>query len=714
MNKALKAHSKIKHIGLVDADLLCIGTRHPNLALLKIAGYLRDNGYERKTAGTENENEYTYELLTNESNFEELQKLDRIYVSCVFSFTLDDAPVLLTTLLNDKKLSKKVLMGGTGSYANLSVEEGFAEKREEDMHRLENDAFLNTLTNKAGNKGINMCTQMPDYHLYDEFVSVMENVKSSPNYYKDYKDYSIGFLTRGCFRRCPFCVNKLERKALPYSNLEDFLDNEIDEETGKLKRPYIYLWDDNFLASPYWERLLDELIATGRPFQFRQGLDERLLAQNRRGEEMAAKLSQANYHGDFIFAFDNWFDRDIIVRALKIWKYYCPKKETKFYLFCGFQQTPDDDKRFQQDIAQIFQRISVLMRYGCLGYIMRHENYKNSPMPNIYVQIARWCNQPGFYRNLSFWQFCYKNQTYWEEHSLGIKHDRLKTYEEFLVDYNNGYYQEIKMTTPLRAVFDFLNEFRGHKKLFLSFFNISFRQMIDSNLWYRDKEIMMDNIKYVLDVNFWNNVIGNSTNERVLLKAFYTHSDTSIIEDKSKSELLLEVLKKYKCSEILKIISNDFKPFTIDIKDISQFSDFSDAYYMVPYLLAYCGKKDVDYEFMGSMLRENKRNAVADKKYGENHIKTAAQMGLCSFSRCRGNANELGNAFIKLSDTERKKMLPKICLYIPYIQNYFMKGANNIIREEILCILSVTTQNLRRSNVNTIIEIIKDSIDYEF
>ncbi len=108
--------------------------------------------------------------------------------------------------------------------------------------------------------------------------------------------------------------------------------NKIDEKTGKLKRPYIYLWDDNFLASPYWDRLLDELIATGRPFQFRQGLDERLLAQNRRGEEMADKLSKANYHGDFIFAFDNWFDRNIIVKALKIWKYYCPKKETKFYL----------------------------------------------------------------------------------------------------------------------------------------------------------------------------------------------------------------------------------------------------------------------------------------------------------------------------------------------------------------------------------------------
>src|SRR5574344_1107180 len=146
------------------------------------------------------------------------------------------------------------------------------------------------------------------------------------------------------------------------------------------------------------------------------------------------------------------------------------------------------------------------------------------------------------------------------------------------------------MTTPLKAVFDFINEFREHKKLFLIFFNISFIQMTDPNLWYRDKEIMMNNVKYVLDANFWNNIIDNSINEQVLLKAFYTHSDTSIIEDKSKSELLLEVLKKYKCSEILKIISNDFKPFTIDKKDISQFSDFSDAYYMVPYLLAYCGK----------------------------------------------------------------------------------------------------------------------------
>ena len=712
----LKNRKQFYHIGLVDADLLCNGTRHPNLALLKIAGYFRDNGYKRRSIESNDiyEDTNTYELLTNDSNFDDLQKLDHIYVSCVFSFTYDDPPTLLSCLLSDKKLSHKVHIGGTGSYANLSVDDGFAEKRAEDMSKLENDSFLNNLTNKLGHKGIDMRTQMPDYHLYDDYISVMESIKASPAYFKDYKEYSIGFLTRGCFRRCPFCVNKLEHKAMPYSKLSDFLDNEIDEATGKLKRPYIYLWDDNFLASPYWEQLLDDLIATKRPFQFRQGLDERLLAQSKRGEDMAKKLASANYHGDFIFAFDNWSDRRTIVKALKIWKYYCPKRETKFYLFCGFRQTPSDEFSFQKDIAEIFMRICVLMRYGCLGYIMRHEDYKKSPMPNIYVQIARWCNQPGFYRNLSFWQFCYKNQTYWEEHTLGIKHDRLKSYEEFIDDYEHGYYDDKVMTTPLKTVFEFLNKFRHHKNLFLNFFNLSFKKMIEPNLWERDAEITFYGKKYVLNNIFWDSVIGNKDKELALLKAYYCHSDNSILNDTNKSAILLDVLKKYKCSEILDVIRVGFSPYTVEKKDISQFSDFRDAYYSVPFILANCGLKDVDYSRMGYMLRSETRKEVADKKYGENHMKTAAQLGLCNFERCRANGNSLGNQFVKLSDTEQKALLPKLCLYIPYIQNYFMSGSREQSLEEMLNILSETTRVRRRPNVNTIIDTIKNSLDYEF
>lgn len=467
--KALRVPPMYKCIGLVDADMLDNGTRHPNLVLMKLAGFFHDN-------------HLLFELILDPNA--DITRYSKIYMSRVFTFTkLPD--LYLKAKQTDK--DEKFKLGGTGFYADIKSVKEYSKERENDMTRLEHDEFLNSFPNHSGGQsfGISMPRQMPYYHLYDAYVGQQIQKGYKKEKYKDYQNYSIGFLTRGCFRRCPFCVNKLERKAMPYSKLTDFLDNEIDEKTGKLKRPYIYLWDDNFLASPYWEKLLDELIATKRPFQFRQGLDERLLAQHKRGEDMARKLASSNYHGDFIFAFDNWFDRKIIVKALKIWKYYCPKKETKFYLFCGFHQSESGLKQFQQDIAEIFMRICVLMRYGCLPYLMRHEDYKKAPVPNLYVQIARWCNQPGFYRNLSFWQFCYKNQTYWEEHTLGIAHSRLKTYEEFVDDLNNGYYDDKKICMPLKSVHNFLQMYSVHKELFLSFFNLSFKQMTDSSLWER-------------------------------------------------------------------------------------------------------------------------------------------------------------------------------------------------------------------------------------
>ena len=35
----------MKKIGIIDADLLDRGTRHPNLALEKISGYYKSKGY---------------------------------------------------------------------------------------------------------------------------------------------------------------------------------------------------------------------------------------------------------------------------------------------------------------------------------------------------------------------------------------------------------------------------------------------------------------------------------------------------------------------------------------------------------------------------------------------------------------------------------------------------------------------------------------------
>lgn len=418
-NEILKKKKNIL-IGLVDADLLDNGTRHPNLVLLKLAGYFRDKGI-------------SYELIIDtEAN---LERYHRVYLSRVFAFT--SLPKFVTDFQKKHPRTWKntLQMGGTGFYATEENRNKFDEMRYKDMTQLEMDSFL---------PGFSMSHQMPDYDIYTSYIeSEIEkkineesrklqkrtgNIPTTQELnvikakcrkkYKDYLDYSIGFLTRGCIRQCPFCVNKGERQILSYSSLNDFVDN---------SRPFIYLWDDNFLCYKNWKILLQQLIDNGKPFQFRQGLDERVL-----DDERAKMLSKAPYHGDFIFAFDQWKDKDLIERKLKIWKRHCPTRTTKFYLFCGYELTKDDDDKIFTDVYYLFRRIQILMRFGCLGYVMRHADYENHRLGNIYTQVARWCNQPQFYKKMSFEEFVLRNQSYQEERSSSRRICKsLATYNEF-------------------------------------------------------------------------------------------------------------------------------------------------------------------------------------------------------------------------------------------------------------------------------------------
>lgn len=456
-------------IGLVDVDLLNGGTRHPNLALMKIAGFFRDNCIR-------------IELITDTDA--DVSKYKYIYMSKVFTFSPD--PNFYVKASDDER--KKFRRGGTGDYATITSVKEFTKARSKDMTSLETDPFMCSLPNKYGagypETGIVMARQMPYYDLYEEYIKekVAEGRKES--YYDDYRYFSIGFLTRGCFRHCPFCVNKLENTILPYSKLEWFVDQERGED-GKLKRPYVYLWDDNFLASDpsVWRPLLKSLQELGRPFQFRQGLDERIIAEKEYGPEIAETLSKCNYHGDYIFAFDNWRDREKIEKALKIWKHYNPQKGTKFYLFCGFKLRNGDDEALYKDIKELFQRIRVLMSYGCFGYVMRHEDYHNHDLSNIYVQIARWCNQPQFYRYMSFWEYCYRNQSYWEQNTLRRDVPNIKSYDEFLADLKSGYYKDIKICKTLKTCLAFIEKYKDRHKEVMEMFNYKLKQLEDPTLW---------------------------------------------------------------------------------------------------------------------------------------------------------------------------------------------------------------------------------------
>lgn len=322
-------------VGVIDADLLDNGTRHPNLALMKISAYCKSQRC----------------AVSLVEDYSDTWNYDLVFVSRVFTFT---------KVPSDLQSRKNVIVGGTGFFSD-----GGRDLPYEIEHIK------------------------PDYNLYTPYVAKQIEHGRSRAWFADYLDYSIGFTSRGCFRKCSFCVNKKYRRAFRHASVDEFLDN---------SRPRIYLWDDNVFACSEWEEIFDELAATKKPFQFRQGLDIRLLTKKK-----AEKLARARYAGDYIFAFDHIEDRDIIERHLKIWRTYSDKG-TRLYVLCAF------DSQDEHDIENTFERIKILMHYGCLPYIMRFESYKASRWCSLYVNLARWCNQPQFFKKKSFRQFCEANQ----------------------------------------------------------------------------------------------------------------------------------------------------------------------------------------------------------------------------------------------------------------------------------------------------------------
>ena len=313
-------------IGIIDADL--IGRRRqrfPNLTCMKLSGYHKARGDE----------------VTLKRDYEGLEAFEKVYVAKVFT----DTPIEQTILEKPN-----VVYGGTGFFYDRA-----APLPSEIEHHA------------------------PDYHLYDEWA-VGRTMKET----KFFREYSIGFLTRGCFRHCPFCVNQRSQGVRVHSPLNEFLDP---------TRKKIALLDDNFLGCEEWRRLLEELQETGKRFTFRQGLDVRLL-----DDEKAAVLFRSKYDGDYYFAYDDVSDEARIESRLQMIRRHTSKR-CRFYLLCGYDRRGRYDEEFWlSDIKDLFDRIFLLKRYDMLPYVMRYERVSESEYRGVYTAIAAWCNQPNFFR----------------------------------------------------------------------------------------------------------------------------------------------------------------------------------------------------------------------------------------------------------------------------------------------------------------------------
>lgn len=325
-------------IGLIDNDFVSRDNHNfPNLALMKLSGYHKQKGNEVELIGFNEINPNT--LFSND--------FDEIFVSKAFtdSFT----PDYVFKLGNVK-------VGGTGFYFDKALP-------------LDYEIEHST----------------PDYGLYNKVLHTIKN--------KDFFiDYSIGFTTRGCFRHCPFCVNKNSNKVELHSPIDEFYDP---------TKKKLAMLDDNVLGLPNEKlyKIFDRLGEINKPFQFRQGMDIRLL-----NEDRIRRLFQLRYDKNYYFAFDLWKNKDIIESKMKLWHdMYLQLKtnktpkfiQTKIFLFTGLDESNNYDESFWiQDLEILFKRIELCFKWKLAPFVMRFKEWENSPFREVYINICQWANMP--------------------------------------------------------------------------------------------------------------------------------------------------------------------------------------------------------------------------------------------------------------------------------------------------------------------------------
>jgi hypothetical protein len=222
------------------------------------------------------------------------------------------------------------------------------------------------------------------YDLEVKLSPEFDNLEPDYSIYPD-NDKSYGFITRGCIRNCSFCVvPKKEGFIYKYRNIDDIV-----------KHKQVIFMDNNILAYKEHLLILKELVDKKIRCCFNQGLDIRLI-----NDDNAKLLSQIKYIGEYVFAFDDYKLKDLIVDKLTILNKYIEKDwKLKFFIYCHPNMDIFNDVVF---------RINFCKEHKILPYIMRDESCWSSENNNFYIDITSWCNQPAFFKKLSFEEFMNK------------------------------------------------------------------------------------------------------------------------------------------------------------------------------------------------------------------------------------------------------------------------------------------------------------------
>jgi hypothetical protein len=200
-----------------------------------------------------------------------------------------------------------------------------------------------------------------------------------PDYSLYALDYSLGFLTRGCIRKCPWCiVPQKEGDVCPASDIQDFAEHRN-----------VVLMDNNVLSHEHGIRQIEKIARLGLRVDFNQGLDARLI-----DDTMARLLAKVQWLEPIRLACDRQEMVPHVQKAVRLlrWHNATPRRYTVYVLV--------------KDIPDALERVQFLKGLNVSPFAQPYRDFTANAEPTKEQKnFARWCNHKAIY-----------NSTTWEDY----------------------------------------------------------------------------------------------------------------------------------------------------------------------------------------------------------------------------------------------------------------------------------------------------------
>lgn len=174
--------------------------------------------------------------------------------------------------------------------------------------------YISCVFRENRNLALGRATLYPDSEVYLGGSGINYNwlpldmQKIKPDYDLYPSTYSMGFTTRGCFRRCGFCiVPEKEGIIQRWMHIKEFHYSAFN---------VVVLFDNNIFGDRKWFfENTDYLLNNNLSVDITQGMDVRLIDC-----EIAERLKELSWSANMYFAFDSMKDEKAVVRGIKILK----------------------------------------------------------------------------------------------------------------------------------------------------------------------------------------------------------------------------------------------------------------------------------------------------------------------------------------------------------------------------------------------------------